>query len=288
MTFPFRTYPFRLTVHAVSTKQNWKRVCIVLCHETVVRSNNGSRSFSFLHSSIRCCPPVPRPSTLAAHLSRLVGLLGFILALGTSLFPISASSRGASMVQCHHQVAPDLCSEFSMDLHARYYAILVSWLLRIVHNIGLCGLHFFAQIEVEDVLFDADWNELYSLIFRNVSSFPGQFSCALESLNHRPIPNRNNDVLGTRFLQHCTTRCELHQRVFRSEIDTNRFHRNLESAKIHTDKNTLTTGCSIKTSCSFWTEVQWKCVHCRSCAQVHFHPIKPLRTAHCTKSKTSQ
>ena len=66
----------RLTVHAVSTKQNWKRVCIVLCHQTVVRSNNGSRSFSFLHSAIRCCPPVPRPSALAAHLSRLVEIIG--------------------------------------------------------------------------------------------------------------------------------------------------------------------------------------------------------------------
>ena len=31
-------------------------------------------------------------------------------------------------------------------------------------------------------------------------------------------------------------------------------------------------------SYSLWTKVQWKCVHCSSCVQVHLHPFKPLRT----------
>ena len=57
-----------------------------------------------------------------------------------------------------------------------------------------------------------------------------------------------------------------------------------------TIRDTLTTGFSIKSpiSHSIWTEVQWKCVHCRSCVQVHLHPFKPLWTTHCTNVKTSK
>ena len=42
MNFPFTTRHSKLTIPTVSTKPNWKRVCIVLCHETVVKSNNRS------------------------------------------------------------------------------------------------------------------------------------------------------------------------------------------------------------------------------------------------------
>ena len=67
--FPFTTRRSRLTILAVSTNQNWKRVCVFLCQETVVESYDRSRSFSFLFlqqfNSI--CPPTPRPSTQAAH-----------------------------------------------------------------------------------------------------------------------------------------------------------------------------------------------------------------------------
>ena len=47
-TFPRRTCRSRLTISAVSTIQNWKRVCVFLCQETVVESYNRSCSFSFL------------------------------------------------------------------------------------------------------------------------------------------------------------------------------------------------------------------------------------------------
>ena len=42
-------------------------------------------------------------------------------------------------VQCHHQLAPDLCSEFSSDLRAHCSATIVSRLLRNFHNFGFCG-----------------------------------------------------------------------------------------------------------------------------------------------------
>ena len=33
-----------------------------------------------------------------------------------------------------------------------------------VRKIGLCRFHFFAPIEVEKVVFDVDWNELFSSV----------------------------------------------------------------------------------------------------------------------------
>ena len=91
------------------------------------------------------------------------------------------------LVQCHHQLGPDLCSEFSLDLRTRCSAILVSRLLRIVHNIGFCGFHFFAQVEIEDVVFDADWNELFlPCELTNLSKFiliSWPICCARESRN---------------------------------------------------------------------------------------------------------
>ena len=57
-----------------------------------------------------------------------------------------------------------------------------------------------------------------------------------------------------------------------------------------TMRNPFTTGCPIESSisCSTWTEVQWECVQCSSCVQVHLHPFKPLRTTHGTEIKSSK
>ena len=54
-----------------------------------------------------------------------------------------------------------------------------------------------------------------------------------------------------------------------------------------TIKNALTAGCLIESSisCSVWTKVQWKCVHCSSRVQVPCHSLKPLGTAHGPRSK---
>ena len=46
-----------------------------------------------------------------------------------------------------------------------------------------------------------------------------------------------------------------------------------------TVRNPVTTGSPKESSvsCSFWTEVQWECVHCSSCVQVRLRPTKPRR-----------
>ena len=115
--FQFTTCRCSLTTPAVSTNQNRKRVCIFLCHETVAKSNNRSRSFS-LHPTVQfdvlhqlldlrhkqhtnfCKTACPESSC-----SCFCRLVGFILLWGTSAsqgtssssFPIPTSSRGASI-----------------------------------------------------------------------------------------------------------------------------------------------------------------------------------------------
>ena len=67
---------------------------------------------------------------------------GFMLALGTSAsngfssspLPISTSSLGFSIGSVSSPVAARSCSEFSLDLRAHCSALLVSRLLRIVHD----------------------------------------------------------------------------------------------------------------------------------------------------------
>ena len=55
-------------------------------------------------------------------------------------------------------------------------------------------------------------------------------------------------------------------------------------------RNPFTIGSPIKSSisCSLWTKVQWECVHCSSCVQVHFRPCKPLRTTGGTNIQISK
>ena len=57
-----------------------------------------------------------------------------------------------------------------------------------------------------------------------------------------------------------------------------------------TIRDPFTTGSSTEssTSCCLWTKIQWKCIHCSSCVQVHVHPFKTLRTTGGTDIQTSK
>ena len=53
---------------AVSTNQNWKRVCVIPCQKTVIKSHDRSRPFSFFFQQFNSMlSTTPRPSTQAAH-----------------------------------------------------------------------------------------------------------------------------------------------------------------------------------------------------------------------------
>ena len=118
---------------------------------------------------------------------------------------------------------------------------------------------------------------------RSFSSCPCQFCCAVKPRNHRPIPDRNLVVVYKQVLPHCTKLlCKPVSLPVRDR------HRPFSCSTI---KNALPNGRAIKysASCSIWTE---GLMHMRSlataCVQVHLQPFEPLRTAHCTKIKTSQ
>ena len=72
-----------------------------------------------------------------------------------------------------------------------------------------------------------------SQISRSTSIFHGQFCCDSASCNHRHVPSRNLVVLGTRISAalHNTLCAPVSLPTQRSE--TNPFHRNLETAKLH-------------------------------------------------------
>ena len=78
----------------------------------------------------------------------------------TFLIPIRHPHRILQSVRCHHQLAQRLDSEFSLDLQAHCSAMLVSRQLSIVHIAGFCGFHVPAQAEIENVVFEINWNKL--------------------------------------------------------------------------------------------------------------------------------
>ena len=163
---------------------------IFLCH--AIKRNNRSRSFSFLFLQ-QFNSMLPTNSTNFDTSSRFtlakVACLEFIMFLffltrgilgihpwpgnppPWTVFHLHRAPRGAPIGQVSSPMGregrggePDRCSEFSLDLRAHCSAILVSELLRIVDNIGFCWRHFFAYVEIEDVVPDVDWNELSSSV----------------------------------------------------------------------------------------------------------------------------
>ena len=67
-SFPFTTCRSRLTIPAVSTNQNLIVSAFSCIREPWSKATIGVvLSLSSSNSSIRCCPPTPRPSTQAAH-----------------------------------------------------------------------------------------------------------------------------------------------------------------------------------------------------------------------------
>ena len=190
-------------------------------------------------------------------------------------FPFRYLHEALQLVRCHYKLVQHHGSEFSLDLRARYSAMLVSKLLRVVRKIVvLCWFHLSAQVEVENFVSEIFKNELFASVpvhqFLEMSSHSlTTFAVNRNQKNHHRVPNRNLVFLCTRSLHHCTKLCAP-QHVFRSEIESNRFHRNLEIAKVY-HQDTLSNGCSIipSSSCSFWTEVQWKFDYCSSCVKIH-------------------
>ena len=182
--------------HACCLDKSELEACLrfLVSRETVVESYDRSRSLSisfFFQSSIRCCPPTPRPSTQAAHPSRqdvlesscscfslLVGFFGFILTLGifdsrgssSSSFPTSTCARDSPAGSMLSPIgATSRCRVFlglqsALLCHPRFPAADTSshkTMISIIHIVGLCRFHFSVQVEMKNVIFEIDWSEFF-------------------------------------------------------------------------------------------------------------------------------
>ena len=162
--FPFTTCRSRLTIPAVSTNQNWKRVCVFLCQKTVMENYDRSRSFSFLflqqfnsmlsiNSSAFDTSSTPTPvdsmsyvpvSLCSLDSSDSLRLWEFLLPRVPHLlrFPISTSAPDSpQLVRCHHQPVLHLDSEFSLDSRMHCSAIPVSRLLTVLCKTMISIVH---------------------------------------------------------------------------------------------------------------------------------------------------
>ena len=256
--------PTRNEMECWPINQNWKRVCVFLCQKTVIESYDRSRPFSFLffqqfNSMLSTNTATFDTSSTPTPVDSMSGIFMFLFLSARWILRIHSDSGNFcfqkfliffvshfdictrfQLVRCHHLLVLHLDSEFSLDLRAHCSAIPVSRLLTvlrktmigIVHIVVLCRFHFSVQVEIENVVFEVDRNEVVLAMPIHQFSFLDKFCCRSESCIHRYVRGRNLVVLCTRFLPHCTELCVL-QWVFHSEIWAIRFRRIVGTAKLH-------------------------------------------------------
>ena len=236
---------------------------------------------------------------------RLIGFIGFIRTLGmsaskgssSSSFPISTSARDSPTVSMSSPIG----AEFSLDLRAHCSAIPVSRLLTVlrrtmirkVHIVGLGRFHFSTQVEIEKVVFEIDWNEI--ILSMPIHQFLKKNSHSLTNFtvnwNHVTTVMSKVEILSSFVRDFRSTAqnfvCTSESSIHGSEQSVLIVSLELPSSTV---RNPVTTGSPTESSvsCSFWTKVQWECVHCSSCVQVHLRPTEPRRTIGGTDIQTSK
>ena len=144
----------------------------------------------------------------------------------------------------------------------------------------------------QNVVFEIDWNEF--VLSMPVHQFHKMNSHSLTNFalnrNHVSSVMSEVEILSSFARDLCSTAghfvCTSESSIQRSEQSVFTVSMKLPSSTI---RNPFTTDSPMESSisCSNWTKVQWECVHCSSCVQVHLHPFKPLRTSRGTKIQTS-
>ena len=174
VTFPITTCRSRLATPAVSKYQNWKRVCVFQCQKTVIDSYDRNRPFSFLffqqfNSMLSTNTSTFDTSNTSIPVDNMSWIFMFLLlspswvlwihsdsgefllpkVLHLLRFPFRHLHEIHQMVRCHHQLVPHLDSVLSLDLPAHCSAIYI---------VCFCRFHFSIQIDIENVVFEIDWN----------------------------------------------------------------------------------------------------------------------------------
>ena len=181
-----------------------------------------------------------------------------------------------------------LDSEFSLDLRAHCSAILVSRLMSIVHIVGLSGRHFSVQVDIENVVFEIDWDEfvLSMPIHQFLKMKSHSLTNSAVNLNHVTTVMSQVEIVSSFARDFCSAGQHF---VYTSESSFQRSEQTVFIVSLKLPSSSIrilfTTGSPIESSisCSIWAKVQWECVHC----QLHLHPFKPLRTTRGTDIQTS-
>ena len=163
MTFPFTPCRSCLNHTHCPDKQKWKRV-IFLCHETVVKSNNRSRSFSLFSQKL----------------------------------PFDVVHQ---LLDLQHKPHTNFCKQHFQNLHA-----LVSLDLYDYWD------SFFAQVEIEDVVFNVNWNESFSSVPTHLffEVYPHCLANFAVLKNHETTARSQIEILMSfcnQFLPHGTKLC---------------------------------------------------------------------------------
>ena len=186
-------------------------------------------------------------------------------------FPFRHLPEILPLVRCHHQWVPHLDSEFSLDLRAHCCAIPVSRLLTvlrktmisIVHIVALCRFHFSVRVEIENVVFEIDWNEfvlsmpLHQFLEMNAHSLTN----VAVNRNHVSTIMSEVEILSSFARDLCSTAQNF---VYTSECSIQRSEQSVFVVSLElsstTIRNPFTTGSPIESSisCSLWTKVQWE------------------------------
>ena len=141
-------------------------------------------------------------------------------------------------------------------------------MFRIVHIVGFCRSHLSVQVEIGNVVFEMDWNEFvlsmpaHQFLRMNRHSL---FNFAVNR-NHVTTVTSEVEILSCFARDFCNTAehfVNTSESSIQRSAEQSVFVVFLESPS-STIKNPSTT-CSpteSSISCSFWTKVQWECVHC--------------------------
>ena len=185
-TFPFTTCRSRLAIPAVSTNQNWKRVCVFLRQITVIERYDRSRSFSFLffqqfNSMLSINTSTFNTSSTPTPVDSMSCIFMFLFFSARWVLWIHSDSgnfcfQGFLIFFVSHfdiytrlsnwfDVITDWCyisiQSFRWTYERTCTAISVSRLLTIlrktmisiVHIVGLCRFHVSIKVEVEKCCF---------------------------------------------------------------------------------------------------------------------------------------
>ena len=189
-------------------------------------------------------------------------------------FPFRRLHEIPQLVRCHHQLVLHIDTVFSLDLRAYCSAIPVSRLLTVlrrpmisvVHIVGLCRFHFSVQVEIENVVFEIDWNKFALSI--PVHQFLDMHSHSLTKFavnrNHVSSVMSEVEILSSFARDLYSTAQNI---VYTNESSIQRSEQSISVASLKlpssTIRNALTTGRSIESSisCSLWTKAQSKRVH---------------------------